>query len=141
MTGATMRHRTPKNMKDKNKSTDSTPTPAAEPSLEDRIARLIAGGQAPKEYIAAALKGYIAKIHGGVKPTKWGQIDHCRFLLWLMLQGLPQQTPEWKNATFAVLCELGLGGNASQFRQNFASDKNGALLPSKETIASTNLGF
>lgn len=141
MTSATTRHRTPKNMKDKNESPAANNVPASEPSLEDRIARLIAGGAAPKEYIAAALKGYIAKIHGGVKPTKWGQTDHCRFLLWLILQGLPPQTAEWKQATFAILCELGLGGNASQFRQNFASDKNGALLPTKETLASTDLGF
>lgn len=126
-------------MNTKNESNESNPV--IEPSLEDRIARLVAGGAAPKEYIAAALKGYIAKIHGGVKPTKWGQTDHCRFLLWLMLQSLPQQTPEWKNATFAILCELGLGGNASQFRQNFASDKNGALLPSKEVISYEELGY
>ena len=98
-------------------------------AAERAIINLPAAKTAPKAFIAAALAAYIKQQHPAAAP-EWNQSEHCRFLIYAISRLLPHQLdPDEIASSLAILESLGLGGNASQFKQHFADAKNGALLP------------
>lgn len=137
--------RFPYPLKDGNSAIPKSPNPMPEESAPSPIdpkaanlANLITADK--KAAMKALLTAYTAKFHPGTKPA-WGQIEHSRFILFALNRFI--EIPDAARAPlFDLLQTCGLGGNASQFAQHFADDKNGALLaPSKAKAATISLAL